>query len=314
MEDSGFSEECKGFCLSQADLAPQFGGTEMDENPAWRGPAGLSNFNANEIVGRLPTIAAVDSLMRDLWGRYTGAPGEDEIAEALSSAAAVRRQELRDLAQAGAAKRLARRFPPPLPSISKTLPEKRVAAGRRRELADFLVHQMPLAFIELLPKCSSARAVLAVICRLSARSRNRCDASINTIAEMAGVSRSSVNQSLKLLTELRLICIDSGRLRGTVSVIRVLASPLEKLVAYCRNRLRGWKRYRSENAPEQLSFFEGGVQKYSQKEDSYNSYHSGTPVKPEPSNGLSRRIKASATAIMSQVCDVGRLRPSARSA
>uniref|UniRef100_UPI001AEE8A6F hypothetical protein n=1 Tax=Brucella pseudintermedia TaxID=370111 RepID=UPI001AEE8A6F len=228
-----------------------------EEDPTWTSLQGFTEIEIAALLKSKTTIAAVDKLMGHIWGHYSGAPGEDGLANAINNAAIARRQELRDLAQAGVAKRLARRFPPPLPSISKTLPEKRVAAGRRRELADFLVHQVPLAFIERLPKCSSARAVLAVICRLSARSRNRCDASINTIAEMAGVSRSSVNQSLKLLTELRLIWIDSGRLRGTVSVIRVLASPLEKLVAYCRNRLRGWKRYRSENAPEQLSLWNG---------------------------------------------------------
>jgi Mn-dependent DtxR family transcriptional regulator len=60
-------------------------------------------------------------------------------------------------------------------------------------------------FCERLPTCNAGRAVLAAICNLSARNRNRCDAAINTIAEMAGVSRSSVNQALRLLEALKLI-------------------------------------------------------------------------------------------------------------
>jgi hypothetical protein len=65
---------------------------------------GQAASDAIEIIRRLPTIAAVDSFMRDVWGRYTGEPGQDELVEALNSAAIARRTELRELGQAGAKK------------------------------------------------------------------------------------------------------------------------------------------------------------------------------------------------------------------
>lgn len=287
----------------------------MNENPAC---TTLSNIH--ERVGKLPTIAAVDALMREVWGRYTGAPGEDEVVETINNAATARRHELRELAQAGAVKRVAAnavrhsRFPPPLPSIRLTPPEKREAADRRRGLADFLVHQVPAAFIERLPQCGAARAVLAAICQFCARDRNRCDAAINTIAEKAGVCRSSVNQALRLLEELGLISIDSGRLRGTVSVIRVLATPLAKLVAYCRSRLGRWKQHRAEKSPEQLSFFGGGVQKCSQKEDSNITYSSKRAANGEPSHKLSRKIESTRGTKPAIGWATGRFSPSVGSA
>lgn len=117
---------------------------------------------ARKLVSRCRTFEDIQKETAKLSGHYTGTPEEDAFFEAFYTAAQSRRVELRSRAECRAVKqhtarvRTMARYPAPLPSIRLTLLEKREAARRRRELADFLVHQIPAAFIARLPECGAA--------------------------------------------------------------------------------------------------------------------------------------------------------------
>lgn len=218
--------------------------------------------------------SALDTCIKTVIGAHARGLLGDECVESVYGAVNARRAEL-SAAQRSAVRRPVK-WGTPLAAHSKlSLQERRERARTRNICAGWFSAKLEKSGANVaeiyakLPR-ASVRAVLHTICELSALSRGRCDASIATIAQKAGCSRSGVEQALASLKASGFITIESGKAMGVTSIIRPALACLVKVINWCRARLERAQK-KSHQSTAALSAARG-TQKDTQKSESYFLY------------------------------------------
>ncbi|NSX94412.1 Rrf2 family transcriptional regulator [Agrobacterium tumefaciens] len=221
-------------------------------------------------VKHMSSPSALDSCIKSIIGAHAQGQFDDAFVESVYEAVNERRAEV--IADQKSAARRPVKWGTPLHASSKlTLEERRSQARARHKCAGWFSDKLAKAggnlaeIYERLPR-ASVRAVLHAICELCALARGRCDASIATIADKAGCSRSAVEQALAHLKASGFILIESGKAAGVTSIIRPAMLCLVKVVNWCRARLERFKEKTA--APQRPGSAAGGTQKDTQKSDS----------------------------------------------
>lgn len=211
--------------------------------------------------------SALDNCIKAVIGAHARGLLDDEFVESVYGAVNERRAEL-------SAGRRARpvKWGTPLAVHSRLSLEERRAQARTRNISagwfSAKLEKSGANVAEIYAKLprASFRAVLHTICELSALARGRCDASIATIAEKAGCSRSSVEQALAHLKLSGFIVVESGKTLGVTSIIRPAQACLIKVVNWCRARLERMQKKDRSDRPASAA---RGTQNTRQKSESY---------------------------------------------
>ena len=180
-----------------------------------------------EAAATARTMQALDNVAKMAWKALGEGWLIEADAEAVSAAVEARRSRLRAF-PAPAAKR---------PSVSlrkpPTSPDRRASIERRRRVAASGALPPALACHFTMGEL----AVLSVVARI-VRQQGSCDAHIDKLAGVAGVSRSTVKRALRLATRLGLISVTERRRRGQRSDTN--------LVAILSNEWRTWLRLKGD--------------------------------------------------------------------
>jgi hypothetical protein len=161
------------------------------------------------------TVAELDNVARLSWRALSEGHLSEADAEAVSGAVEARRAAFRAVAARVAIPAPSARRKPPVS------PDKRLSLERRRTMA--ASGQLPPAIAARFTLAE--QAALAVIARICRRAR-KCDAPIDKIAALAGVSRSTVKNALREARRLGFLAVTHRPRRGMKSdtnVIEVLA-------------------------------------------------------------------------------------------
>ncbi|WP_421408144.1 hypothetical protein [Agrobacterium tumefaciens] len=227
--------------------------------------------NILSIVSNTWSQGALDDCIKTVLGAHARGLIGDGVVESVYSAVTDRRAAL--ITQQRSAARRPAKWGLPLAAGPKlSLDEKRSRAKTRHNCAGWFSAKLEKAganvaeIYEKLPR-ASVRAVLHTICELCALARGRCDASIATIADRAGCSRSAVEQALHHLKAGGFIEIESGKAAGVTSIIRPAQQYLTKVVAWCRARLE--KTQKKMREADRSASVAGGTQINGKKSDSY---------------------------------------------
>ena len=163
--------------------------------------AAMFTHDIKEAVARARSIAAVDDLMRSLWGAHGAGQITDNDAEALAEAAEARRIVLRTPTAPNAIKPASARRRPP------RSPDRQRSIERRRQLATCgtVPSRIAAQFTQ------GETAVLAVIGR-QVKAQGRCQMPLDRIAALAGVSRTTAQNAIRHAKRLGLIAVHERRL------------------------------------------------------------------------------------------------------
>jgi hypothetical protein len=168
-----------------------------------------------EGIAKARSIAVVDDIVRLAWRALAEGHLVDADAEGIAEAAEARRQALRSFASP-ATPRLAS-----APRRPPRSPDRQRSIERRRQLATCgaVPSRIAAQFTQ------GETAVLAVIGR-QVKAHGRCDMPLDRIAALAGVSRTTVQSTLRQARQIGLIRITERRLtawRNDTNLINIVS-------------------------------------------------------------------------------------------